>query len=643
MFKYFFLLVLCGPLFQFVQAQSMADSLQEVVVYGFPQEKYATGSNIEHFDSLELARQQSRSLSDFLMRKSPVYFKEYGPGMLSTVSFRGTSANHTAVLWNGLNLNQPNLGQTDFSLIPLFVTEDISLQYGGNSALNGSDAIGGTIYLQSKPRWENQLDLKLRQEVGSFGRFFTGLAAKGGFKDWSFTSKVYHQQAENDFEYINTNKRSRPLEHNRNARFEQKGLVQDLAYRFNNSSSLSLKSWYQHTDRQIQPTMGDAGSKDQQEDENLNLSLQYKHNSASGFFDLQLGHLYNYLLYNKGSEFKTRQYIGNFRYEKALFKPLHLQVGAKLNHIEAEIASYTGGYATENRSDLFASFRYQPFPKFKSSLNLRQAFVTGFAVPFTPSAGIEYELLNTNTHNFKWLAGGGRNFRVPSLNDRYWEYAGDPELKPENAWNSESSLQYQFSRPGSRLEFSATAFSLWVKNWILWVPSVVPGPEGAPFSTWVPKNIQEVNSKGVELSGSAMQTFAFGQLELGGNLAYTRSVNQKARHAYDRTLNRQLPFVPQWKANAQLQYQLKGWSLLSNWTYTGIRYTTGEEAPEFSVPAFQLFDTMLGKNFRLNKHSLDLRMEVRNLLDKPYQNYENRAMPGRSYHLKINYHFTQAL
>lgn len=643
MLKYFLLLALCGPLLHLAQAQSVADSLQEVVVYGFPQEKYAIGSKIEHFDSLELASQQSRSLSDFLMRKSPVYFKEYGPGMLATVSFRGTNASHTAVLWNGLNLNQPNLGQTDFSLIPLFAIEDVSLQYGGSSALYGSDAIGGTVYLQSRPQWENRLRLQLKQEAGSFGRFFTGLAAKGGINDWSFTSKVYHQQAENDFEYINTNKRNRPLERNRNARFEQKGLVQDLAYRFSNSSSLSLKSWYQQTDRQIQPTMGDTGSKDQQEDENLNLSLQYKHNSDAGFFDLQLGHLYNYLLYNQGSEFKTWQYIGNFRYEKALYKQLQLQAGAKLNHIEADIAAYTAGYARENRSDLFASFRYQPFPRFKTSLNLRQAFVTGFAVPFTPSAGIEYALLSTPVQHFKWLAGGGRNFRVPSMNDRYWQYAGNPELKPEDSWNSESSLQYQHRKSGSRIEFSATAYSLWVKNWILWAPSVVAGPEGTPFSTWAPKNIQEVNSRGVELSGNATQVFAFGQLRLGGNLAYTRSVSRKAKHAYDRTLNKQLPFVPQWKANAQLQYQLKSWSLQSNWNYTGIRYTTGEESPAFSVPAFQLLDARLGKSFRLDKHALDLAVEVRNLLDKPYQNYENRAMPGRSYHLKINYHFTQDL
>lgn len=645
MVKHFFLLLLSGLCSMPLMGQSLSDSLllKEVVVYGIPEQKFAVGSKIIHYDSLDLSKAQSRSLAEALMRKSPVYFKEYGPGMLSTISFRGTSANHTAVLWNGLNLNQPNLGQTDFSLITLFAIEDISLQYGGSSALYGSDAIGGTIYLKSSPRWDEQLNITLQQEVGSFGHKFSGLALQGGYRNWSVTSKAYHKQADNDFEYINPNKRTRPVERNRNAAFAQKGLVQDIAYRFSNSSKLSLKSWYQQTERQIQPTIGDQLSKDQQEDENLKVSLQYKHNGSLGFMSAQFGYLYNYLLYNRVNEYKTWQYIGSLRHEKAIGENFQLQLGGKINRIEAAIAQYPGGAAEETRSDLYASLRYSPAGRLKASVNLRQALVSGYSVPFTPSTGLEYSILSKPASSLKWLASAGRSYRVPTLNDRYWQYGGNPELRPEDSWNTESTLSYQYQQKKSGFEISATAFHMWIDNWILWLPGTIAGPEGRPVNVWTPRNIQQVNSKGIEVSANMKQATSIGHLSLGGNWSFTRSINKKAMHQYDRSVGRQLPFVPRVKTNAYLDYHSGSWSLSTNWSFVSTRYTTGEEQEEFSVPAFQLIDFSAGRAIQLQKHKAMIRFEIRNLLNEQYQNYDNRAMPGRNYLLSIRYHFNHPL
>ena len=57
--------------------------------------------------------------------------------MLSTISFRGTGAGHTSVIWNGVNINQPTIGQTDFSLFPVFAFDDIRIFYGASSSIFG--------------------------------------------------------------------------------------------------------------------------------------------------------------------------------------------------------------------------------------------------------------------------------------------------------------------------------------------------------------------------------------------------------------------------------------------------------------------------------------------------------------------------
>ena len=68
------------------------------------------------FDSLALKENISLSMADVLAYNSSVFVKSYGRATLSTVAFRGTSASHTQVSWNGMRINNPMLA---FLLSPL--------------------------------------------------------------------------------------------------------------------------------------------------------------------------------------------------------------------------------------------------------------------------------------------------------------------------------------------------------------------------------------------------------------------------------------------------------------------------------------------------------------------------------------------
>ena len=58
------------------------------------------------------------SMADILTFNTSIFVKQYGRATLSTVAFRGTSPSHTQVTWNGMRINSPMLGMTDFSMIP---------------------------------------------------------------------------------------------------------------------------------------------------------------------------------------------------------------------------------------------------------------------------------------------------------------------------------------------------------------------------------------------------------------------------------------------------------------------------------------------------------------------------------------------
>ncbi|MBA3901877.1 MAG: Plug domain-containing protein, partial [Bacteroidetes bacterium] len=79
--------------------------------------KFAAGGKTEHVDSLGLMINKTVSLDELLSNQSRVGIKSYGAGGLATSSIRGAGSAHTAVLWNGFNLQSPTHGLVDLSLI----------------------------------------------------------------------------------------------------------------------------------------------------------------------------------------------------------------------------------------------------------------------------------------------------------------------------------------------------------------------------------------------------------------------------------------------------------------------------------------------------------------------------------------------
>src|SRR4051812_12993113 len=115
----FFFCILTG-LLSYAQKETTDSSfhLKEVIVTSNRLVNFSAGTKVNDIDSLALAQHNSTNLADLLADESPVFIKSYGLGSLATTSFRGGSANHTAILWNGFNINSPMNGQLDLSLVP---------------------------------------------------------------------------------------------------------------------------------------------------------------------------------------------------------------------------------------------------------------------------------------------------------------------------------------------------------------------------------------------------------------------------------------------------------------------------------------------------------------------------------------------
>jgi vitamin B12 transporter len=144
----------------------------------------------------DLQRQQVRHAADALRSLPGVSVARFGsPAGLSEVRIRGAEANHTLVLIDGIEANAGSDGSFDFSDLLTEDIERIEVIRGPQSALYGSNAIGGVVNIITRSG-KGPLSVVARSEVGTFATRGAAARASGGNdRVWGAVS-VQHQGSE---------------------------------------------------------------------------------------------------------------------------------------------------------------------------------------------------------------------------------------------------------------------------------------------------------------------------------------------------------------------------------------------------------------------------------------------------------------
>jgi len=607
-------------------AQKDTVLLAPVTVTGVSPERFMGGLKIQKIDSVTLSNFRFRNLGDLLIFNTPVAIKNYGPGQLSTASFRGTSANHTAVLWNGLNINSASLGQTDFSTIPVIGFDQLSVQYGSAASVVGSDAVGGSILLNSVAQPAG-FSSYLSQYGDRFRNYQLQTGAKYGFRlndNWNFSGKtaLNYNRMVNRFPVMERRRYallpSRTIQH---------GLVQDLFFRSKDEQELSAHIWLTKNRLTLSPQK--IADRELTLTEAYRTMIRYQFKSWSvrsswvrDVIDYATGD------YSNLDHAVTDRFSG--RVEKDLLWKLNslgniqIKNGAEWTHYRARLTGYEKPLTTENRADIFALTRWQVTPVFLVSLNLRQAFITKYNPPVTPSIGAEYLLVKNENYNLKVKGSFGRSYRVPTLNERYWKALGNPDIRPESGWNREVGMEQKFDINQNSFTTSITAYYNRVKNWIYW----------NPLKNYHVENLQEVLARGLEFQAGWMRNSEF--LKSGTNIGYTynRSSQEKIYDAYAGDIvGKQLVFVPKHSGNLNAFVALGNTRLTSQIQTVGKRFTTFDNSQFFD--GYLLANLLAEHTWSLGSVQINLQGQVNNITNAFYLNVRNNAMPGRSYAINL--------
>lgn len=580
-------------------------------------------------DTSVMKRLNSVSMSQLLIQHSPVFIKTYGPGGTATASFRGTTASHTLVLWNGFQLNAPSLGQVDFSTIPVFMTDQISLKWGAGTSAN-SGGLGGVVNINNDEYFCKGLIGNVKQTYGSFNTLGSFATVGYSWANHLLRVKAFRTSSDNDFTYNNIGVIPHQKMKQKNADYVDYGMMPEYQWRFGNSL-ISIVSWNQKSHRncpQIMPNVGNENTVEYTDNDFSRNYVSFKNYWNTGKIEVKSA----YFRENQRYVLNTFTDIGTLvtsmdskntanvfhqiaDVEQHLYKNWKLNAKIQWDHEQVESSDYEG----VKKRDVFSTYAALSGKVLKNidlRATLRNDIVDGKSVGFFPTATASYSCAYLK--GLKISAGYSHNYRNPSLNDLYWNPGGNPDLKPEDGRTADGNLNYIRDFGRFSVESQVSAYYSKVSDWIQWKPT--------SYRYWVPENVSTVVAYGADVHLKMNYNIENWKFSVSGNYVYAHTTDEN---------DKQLIYIPLHHANAFADIEWKGWNISYTVEFTGERKTSmnDNEFYGFRLMPYALHHISLGKHV----WKLDIELKINNLTDEDYQAILWRAMPGRSYEVAINF------
>ena len=407
-------------------------------------------------------------------------------GVQNDLSIRGSSFGQTLVMLNGLRLDDVQSGHHNMDIpVPVDSVARIEVLRGSGSTMYGSDAVGGAINIITEP--PETTELRLRTSVGNYG-----INEQQGSLSGVFGALSEQLTFSRDF---------------------SSGFMPDRDYRnLQLASTTHFASAWGATDLTLAymdhpfgadqfygpyPSWEDTktwfGSVRQAIGKKTSASFAYRRHSDLFVLIRDQPAIYT-------NHHKDESYQAALRRSENLFTNTELHYGVEALH--ESIVSNNLGDHSRSRAAAYVALDFRALKRFSLSLSAREEVYRNFSATLSPTAAAGYWL----SPHWKLRGSASRAFRVPSYTDLYYSdpaNLGNPNLRPERAWNYEGGLDWN---PTVRVHGDVTVFERRERDGIDYY-------RATPTGLWQALNINSLNFTGVEsslrLSPSRSQTVDF--------------------------------------------------------------------------------------------------------------------------------------
>lgn len=155
-----------------------------------------TLSSVTVITRADIERSQAGSLSELLQGIAGVNIvSQGGNGKLTSLYLRGTNPGHVSVLVDGIRMGSVTSGTVAWEFLPLAQVERIEVARGPNSALYGSEAIGGVIQIFTR-RGAGAARWGAMAGAGRYGAREAGADISGSSDSNWYSARIAHEQTD---------------------------------------------------------------------------------------------------------------------------------------------------------------------------------------------------------------------------------------------------------------------------------------------------------------------------------------------------------------------------------------------------------------------------------------------------------------
>ena len=642
-------ILLALPAFAFAEQSAQPVELPEINVYSAyatPINQDKTASSVTVLTEKDFAERNATYVSDVLKTVPSVALGvSGGRGSLTSLFLRGADSNHTAVIIDGVRVNPVSGDGFDFGGLSLSNIERIEVLRGEQSALWGSNAMGGVIYITTKSGLYKDKAFNIDYDLG-LGSHNTADASAtiSGYNQgfyYAVHGDSHHTKgisafSQNKFSYTSQDGQSirvggateKDKFHRDNVSFragydlDNKG-VELLAshstqsIHFDDTSSGRSETAYDdytRTRETLFKLSGYVGSDQELFKHKVNVS-HLKTDSdtfAYGVVD------YNSFPYRFGEQLRTadaKRLNANYQLDVNFDREGALTQGISLLTDYQKSDYLSNNYSKAKKFiEKSVAMEYRLLTEQDHSLSVSGRYTDNsqYENDFTGRVSGAYRL----SPNFRLHASYGKAMQNPTFIEYfgyYGTYLANPNLKPEKSRGGDAGLLIEST--DKRHSLDVTYFARNVSNFI----------DQRNYNQAI--NLDGTTKiKGVEVAYHAKLTDA---LNAYANYTYTQAKDSKKLELLRR---------PKQMANAGVAYQItEKLGADVNLSYVGKRIDSYYDentwtSSRVKLPSYTLVG--LGANYQLNKH-VNLYANLNNLFNKKYENIIGYGQDGRNVYVGV--------
>jgi iron complex outermembrane receptor protein len=603
----------------FSQQSNDTTKIEEVIIQGsriqipFSQ----VTRDIQVLTSEDIKRLPVKTVNELLGFVSGADVRQRGPfGSQTDISIDGGTFEQTLVLLNGVKLINSQTAHNMMNIpVPLDAIERIEVLKGPAARMYGINALTGAINIVTKKSEKSFVAVNTYAGSGFQQRDTLegkGVYGGGGLQfTGNFGTKKQSHLVTMSKDYYNGTRYNSAIDNNR--------IFYNGDFRINDKNSIQLLGGYNYSNFGANGYYASPGDKQSQEIVQTGLvSLSSTHKMGIFTLSPRISNRYDdddyrYLRYNI-DKYRSRHYTN------AIMAELNSAVKTKIGEfglgVESRFESINSsniGKHDRNNSGISAEYKGFFWKKLVVNAGAYVNYNSSFGWQVYPGADLAYLFLP----GWKLSASAGSGQRIPSFTDLYLNQkpgnVGNPNLKPENAWQYEGNIQYTWKT----LRVSAGYFYRDISSFIDWVRDSI----NVPYS---PLNVGRNKIQGVNARISQQMSFKkdqqFGYFVSFNYLqpAYISSAGIQSKYVIEALRNQFIVGV---------NYGIKGFSIQVNNRFIERIKNKGYNLLDLRVAYFI-------KGFTVYA-------DVSNLLNQTYKEAGAVPMPTRWYSLGFRYAFTK--